>query len=320
MVPVPQELIDFINDGTSFIVAGHEEPDGDCVGSQLAVTSLLRRLGKKAYPCSAGPFKRPEVKPYEKYFLPCPTEREGFRVLIMDCSARERVGDIPIDELPSAVVDHHAAGRESGYPWGTVNYLDPLAPSVTLMMDRIFRALGAEPTAEEAELLLLGLCTDTGFFRHLDEKSTESFAVAAGLVAAGASPKKVFAAMYGGKKLNSRILMGTVLSKARSYYDGRLLLSDETLEESIRFGLESRDSDMIFQLLQSVEGVEAMALIRQETPEECTVGFRSRDRVDVAAIANIFGGGGHKNAAGAKVRGTIAELEEKLTAAFASWF
>ena len=67
-VPVPQDLIDFIRGGTRFIVAGHKEPDGDCVGSQLALVSALRRLGKEAIPCSAGPFKRPEIQPYAHAF------------------------------------------------------------------------------------------------------------------------------------------------------------------------------------------------------------------------------------------------------------
>jgi len=315
---VPKELLDFIHSGTRFIVAGHEEPDGDCVGSQLAIASLLQRLGKEAVPCSAGPFKKNEVKPYAERFLPCPAKREGMRVLVMDCTSRERVGDLPIDGLPIATVDHHA----SGIPWGEAVYLDPDAVSVTFMTEKIFQALEMEVLPEEAELLFLGLCTDTGFFRHLESGNNGKavFETAARLCGAGASPKKTFAAMYGGKSLNSRLLMGTVLSKTRSYYGGRLLVSDETLEETKRYGLESRDSDMTYQLLQSIEGVEAMVLIRQETQEECTIGFRSRDRVDVAALAGSFDGGGHKNAAGAKMRGAIRDLEEKIIAAFAEWF
>jgi len=316
MLPVPQELIDFIHGGTNFLVVGHEEPDGDCVGSQLAIVSLLRRLGKKATPCSAGPFKRPEVKPYERFFLPCPSEREGLSLIVMDCSTRERVGDLPVDGLPTAAVDHHALGDS----WGSVVYLDPDAPAVAFMTEKIFRALGMEPTAEEAELLLFGLCTDTGFFRHLDETGSETFYTAARLTAAGASPKKVFAAINGGKSFNSRLFMGAVLAKARSYYGGRLLISDESLEEIQRYGKNNRDSDLVYQLLQSVKGVEAITLVRQENSEECSLGFRSLDRIDVGAIADSFGGGGHKNAAGAKVRGSAAELEEKCAAAFAPWF
>ncbi|MCL1928668.1 MAG: bifunctional oligoribonuclease/PAP phosphatase NrnA [Treponema sp.] len=316
MVDVPKALVDFIKNGTSFVVAGHEEPDGDCVGSQLALCSLLERMGKKAVPCSAGPFKRNELKPFEKYFLPFPANREGLKVFIMDCSIRDRVGDLPIDGLPTAVVDHHALGN----PSGEVIFLDPLAPSVTFMTEKIFRALGFEPNANEAELLLFGLCTDTGFFRHLDEPCAETFFTAARLAAAGASPKKIYNIINGGKSLNSRLLMGSYLNRTKSYFDGKLLVSFETPEESKRYGFESRDSDVLYQLLLSVEGVEAIALIRQENSTECSIGFRSRGRIDVAAIAGQFGGGGHKNAAGAKAQGSIPELEEKIVAAFAKSF
>ncbi|GHU82181.1 phosphoesterase [Spirochaetia bacterium] len=315
-LPVPQQLLDFIREGTKFIVAGHKEPDGDCVGSQLGLCSALTRLGKQALPCSAGPFKRIEVKPYEGCFTAAPSEedRRGARIIVMDCSLEERTGDLGplLEGLPVAVVDHHASEN----PWGEVVYLDPGAPSVTFMTLELIEALGLTPTAEEAELLFFGLCTDTGFFRHVDDGGAETFICASRLVRGGANPKKAFHAIHGGKSLNSRILMGRILSKARSYFDGKLILSREDYEDTLAFGQESRDSDSLYQLLQSVEGVAAIGIIRQETPENCTLGLRSRDAVDVASVAARFGGGGHKNAAGATVPGTIAELEEKLLAAF----
>ena len=316
MVEVPKALIDFIHSGTHFVVVGHEEPDGDCVGSQLALCSLLRRMGKNAVPCSAGSFKKPEIKSFEQFFLPFPENREGLKVLIMDCSVRDRVGDLPIDELPAAAVDHHASGN----PWGEVVYLDPHAPSVTFMTEKLFHALGEELTQEEAELLLFGLLTDTGFFRHLDETGSETFHTAARLTAAGANPKKLFGIINGGKSLNSRLLMGAYLTKTRAYFDGKLLISDETMEESKQYGFESRNSDMLYQLLQSIDSVAAIVLIRQENSTECSLGLRSRDRINVASIAEQFGGGGHKNASGARAQGTIAELEEKIVTAFKKWF
>jgi phosphoesterase RecJ-like protein len=311
---VPESLLRFLREGEAFIVAGHKEPDGDCVGSQLVITSILRRLGKKAVACTAGPFKRTEVKPFADRFSPCPpeNERKGMKVIVMDCSSLERIGDIPVKGLPLAAVDHH----ESGNPEGEAVYLDPNAPSVTFMTFKIIEALGLSPTPEEAELLLFGLCTDTGFFRHVDEAGAETFLTAARLIASGASPKKAFHAIHGGKSLNSRLLTGLVLSRTRAFYGGRLLLSFEEYEDAQRYGGESRDSDMIYQLLMSIDGVEAAALIRQEKPDNCTLGLRSRDRIDVAAIAALFGGGGHKNAAGASAAGTLAELEPRLVKAF----
>lgn len=316
-VPVPSTLCAFIHGGSTFFVAGHKEPDGDCVGSQLALCSALGRLGKRAVPVSAGPFKRPEVIPYAARFDPRPAEQDlaGSRVIIMDCSMLERLGDLgtSLSGLPTATIDHHAGGT----PYGDVVFLDPKAPSVTFMTLSLIEALGLQPTVEEAELLLFGLCTDTGFFRHLDSSGAEVFEGTARMLRAGASPKAAFQAIQGGKSLDSRILMGLVLSRAQSYFDGKLLLTYENLEDTERFGLQGRDSDNLYQQLQSVAGVEAIAVIRQETMENCTVGLRSRESVDVSLIAARFGGGGHRQAAGLSAAGSIPELREKLLAAFA---
>ncbi len=314
--PVPGELIDFIHSGTKFLVAGHKEPDGDCISSQLVMASLLKRLGKTAIPCSAGPFKRTEIRSYQNLFIEIPSEenKAGARVLIMDCSNKDRTGDLgsAIEGLPTASIDHHAAGT----PYGDIIYLDPSAPSVTYMVLAIFDALGLTPTREDAELLFFGLCTDTGFFRHVDERGAKTFQCAARLIEAGANPKKSFLEMNGGKSLESRILMGKILSSTKSYFNGRLVISTEEYEDTLEYGLESRDSDSLYQMLQSIAGVEAMVVIRQETPANCTLGLRSRDDIDVAIIASSFGGGGHKNASGMSLEGTIEQARSIIIDAF----
>jgi len=311
-VPVPGDLIQFILSGSKFIVAGHTEPDGDCVGSQLALCSALRRLGKEAIPCSAGPFKRSEIIPHAASFKSAPDEAEktGARLIIVDCSDIERIGDLEphVRGLPAAIIDHHASAQHSAAAEKMPAYIDAGAPSVTVMIFSLIKELGLELTKEEAQLLLFGLCTDTGFFRHADENGKETFLKAAGLIAAGASPKQAHQAMYGGKSFNSRILLGHVLSRLQMFFDGRLVLTHETYEDICELGLESRDSDALYQLIQSIAGVEAIACIRQETPEKCSVGLRSRDQVDVCAIAKSLGGGGHKNAASCTLNGDIQHI------------
>jgi phosphoesterase RecJ-like protein len=320
-VPVPPALLDFIRTGGKFLVAGHKEPDGDCTGSSLALCSVLRRLGKEAIPCSAGPFKRTEIKPYEGLFTGSLEEadRQDARVIIVDCSSAGRIGDLEagIKGLPLALIDHHSTGI---CPGEAVLFLDPDAPSVTFMILALIEALGLEPTREEAEYLFFGLCTDTGFFRHIDQGGAEVFSYAGRMVRAGASPKKTFNSINGGKSFNSRILLGIQLSRAEEYFGGKLIYTSEEYEETQRFGLEGRDSDSLYQILLAVAGVEAIAVIRQETPEKCTVGLRSRDWVDVAAIAGDFGGGGHKNAAGFAVPDRIAELKPKVLSRFKKVF
>jgi phosphoesterase RecJ-like protein len=331
-VQVPESLIRFIQSGKKFIIAGHEEPDGDCAGSQLALCSVLKRLGKTVIACSAGPFKRTEINSFASSFVSrlSAEEKEGAFVILVDCSTLERAGDMAafLKGLPLAVVDHHARAAEGRHETGdhspsgdeTPFYLDINAPSVTFMILRIIQALGMEPNREEAELLLFGLCTDTGFFRHVDDTGAATFEAAADMIRAGANPKEIFARIHGGKSLNSRILIGIILARSRTHFGGRLVLSWETFEETEKYALEGRDSDSLYQMLQSVEGVEAICIIRQERPEDCTVGLRSRDRVDVSVIAAEFGGGGHKNASGFKYSGKIEELRPKLLEAFKKVF
>ena len=321
MRPVPSELLDFIDRHGPFYVIGHKEPDGDCVGSQLALASFLKRNGKMAYLLSAGPFSRTEILAYEnRFMIEAPPEKPSERAaaLVLDCSSLGRIGVVAesLPKVPIAFIDHHAAGNAIG----DVLFIDDTAPSVTTMVLRLIEAMGGSPTKEEAELLLFGLGTDTGFFRHLDEHSAETFAAVASLVAAGASPKRVYNLMYGGKSLYSRKLMGDILSRTEAHYDGALLVSTVTLQDQQRYGLASRDSDTLYQLLLGIAGCEAAMIIRQESETDCTVGLRARERIDVGSIAASFGGGGHRLAAGLSIRGDVTEVKDKLCAAFEPWF
>ena len=327
MKDVPKDLINFIQTGEKFLVAGHRDPDGDCVGSQLTICSILNRLGKEAIPCSAGPFKRTEIKPYERLFtlvsnenVPDKNVLNGAWVIITDCNSLERTGELApyLENLPTAFIDHHYHPEDGGI--SSLDYIDPVAPSVTFMVLNLIRALGMETSREEAELLLFGLCTDTGFFRHGDQDHALSFEAAARLIYAGANPKKTYMAIYGGKSLESRYLIGRILNRAESHFNGRLIVSTEEYEDTQTYGQESRDSDTIYQLLQSVAGVEAIVLIRQEKPDNCSVGFRSLDQINVAAVAQSLGGGGHKNASGLSIAGTIKDVKIKILAEFEKIF
>ena len=106
----------------------------------------------------------------------------------------------------------------------------------------------------------------------------------------------------------------------KPYYDGRLVVSYETYQDKLEIGIENRDSDMAYQLIQSIAGVKAICIVRQDTETHCSVGFRSLDTVDVSIIASSFGGGGHKQAAGLYIGGIAEQLIPKFVAAFAPQF
>ena len=331
-VEVPPELVEFIKTNSRFIIAGHKEPDGDCIGSQLALHSALVRLGKDAVICSPGPFKRTElrglagkfkaVSQVPEFNLEPDAKLPDTKIIIVDCTGRDRTGEIHefIMKFPCAVIDHHSTVNHPPSTRKEPVYVDANSPSCTLLVYKLIQALGLDITEEEATFLLFGICTDTGFFRHLTEKNSDVFEATAKMIRRGANPKNIFNIINGGKTLSSRILIGKILSRTESYFDGKLLVSYETLEEFNSFGLINRDSDTLYQLLLSVDGVQAALIIRQECAENCTVSLRSVDKIDVEQIASSFGGGGHKNASGLTMKGDISFVKQNMLKLFSDIF
>lgn len=321
MKKVPRQLIEFIENHECFYILGHREPDGDCVGSQLALASFLKSAGKRVHLLSSGPFTRFELLQYEHKFktmAPPEPDYERAAALVLDCSSMSRIGSVAetMPEVPIAFIDHHASSEKPG----SADFLDETASAVTVMVYQLMRAMNHTPTREEADWLFFGLCTDTGFFRHLDETGADTLEVAAQLVRLGASPKKTYYEMNGGKSLFSRKLLGEILMRIEPHYDGRLLVSYTTLDDQQKYGMASRDSDLLYQLIMCIAGCEACFLIKQEAENQCTVGFRSKEPINVAEIAAKFGGGGHKLAAGLSMPGTVDSVMDALVAAFSAVF
>lgn len=315
MNKIPHDLLEFIDMHDAFYIVGHKEPDGDCAGSQLGLVSYLQRCGKKAWPVSGGPFSKPEVAGWENRFIdtfPAASEWERTAAIIVDCSSLSRAGDIAgiMPKVQVAVIDHHTGP----IPRDMVAWVDDTAASLTSMILWLIELRGDRPTRQEAEYLFYGLATDTGFFRHPDETGAEAFRTAARLVDAGASPKKAHAAMYGGKTLASRRMMGEILARIESLADGKLLVSTISSEDQERYGKASRDPDVIYQLMMGVSGCEVAMLVRQESQTGCTVGLRSREKINVAQVASGFGGGGHRLAAGLTMQGSISDVKAVLVA------
>ena len=186
--------------------------------------------------------------------------------------------------------------------------VDSSAPATAYIVQLLFEAIHGEVTKTAADVLFFGIATDTGFFRFLEEDSADVFEAISRLIKKGASPKKTYNIMTGGKSFLSRKLLGRHLDNAKTYFDGKLIITYETPEDTQNFGQNGRDSDALYQILLAIEGVEAIVNIKQETPEQCTAGFRSIENIDVSVIAAHFGGGGHKNASGASYTSTIDEV------------
>ena len=321
MRPVPPELLDFIDRHGPFYIIGHKEPDGDCIGSQLALASFLRRNGKNAYLCSAGPFSRTEIMPYESRFLiEAPPERPSERAaaIILDCSSLKRIGSVAetLPKVPIAFIDHHAAGTATG----DAIYIDDRAPSVTAMILLLIEAMGGIPTKEEAEYLFFGLGTDTGFFRHLDEHSEGDFP--------GGFPPRLRRG-FPEASLQSHVrgqeppvpqadgrdphADGTSFRRRSPY-----LLRDSpgpaalwSREQGFRYFVSapSRDSGLRGRDDHTTGGRNGLHR-RSQGPGS------DRRRFDRRPVRR----GGHRLAAGLSIRGGLEEVKNKLKAAFEPWF
>ena len=311
------EAVRFIRAHDSFLVLGHKEPDGDCVASQLALAALLRALGKKAALHSAGPFDRPEISELGAQFTSVvPAEdRSTKAVVIVDCSTPDRTGSLGavVNGLPTLVIDHHSAGEK----FGDARMVDPTAPSSTMLVLALFEAFGRTPDAETARLLLFGLCTDTGFFRHLGPGSEETFRSVARLVELGTSTADVYMAVYGGRELSSRKLLAEMLARAENHFDGRLILTWQTIADRQRLDAHQRGEDELYRLLQTIKGSVVVALIKEEGEGVFSVGLRSAPDVDVGKVAAGFGGGGHRQASGFDIQGTLESVKDAVIAALA---
>jgi phosphoesterase RecJ-like protein len=317
---VPSGFIDFLNEHDTFILATHTEPDGDCIASSLALGSYLQRvLGKRVHHLNVGPFERKEIIRYQKYFEPrvdrtVITGADRPAAIILDCTGPDRIGEAADDVagLPTGVVDHHASGE----PFGDARFVVTTAAASCYLIQLVLEALSADTgigiNGEEAYLLFFGIATDTGFFRHIENDSAGLLAAVARLTALGVSPKQIHAHMFGGKTLASRKLLGALLERARPIGDGSAILTYETREDTEQFGRISRDSDPLYQLILSIDGVRAAALIREENDSSCTGSLRSTDSLDVSRVAQIFGGGGHKRAAGFSTGTPLKEMLEQV--------
>lgn len=310
----------FINKHDSFLIVGHKEPDGDSLGSCLAMNELLEKSGKKTVLLSAGPFKRNEIKKYEPFFTDNfldENNKKNYGLIVLDCASQDRLGEIniKIDDFDTFVIDHHKTSDQTQN-----SIVIPSSPATTCLVQQLFEAIHGEVTENAAKNLFLGFCTDTGFFRFLEDNSSHYFELASRLVKKGANPKKTYTEMTGGKAFSTRKLLGLALLNSKQYFDGKLIITYENLSDTEKYGENGHDSDALYQMLLSVQDVEAVVNIKQETEDNCTAGLRSKDEIDVSKIASVFGGGGHKNASGLSYKTTIKEFIPLLLKEFEKVF
>jgi bifunctional oligoribonuclease and PAP phosphatase NrnA len=315
-------VVDAIRMNDRFVVAAHENPDGDALGSMLATTLGLRATGKDAVMFLSGTAPTPG----EYRFLDLDgLSRElpddvGDRVLLaVDCANERRIGpDNDPVERPKLVlnVDHHHDNSR----FGDVNLVVDEASSTSEIVRDILRELDVALTPAIAEALYVGLVTDTGRFQYTNT-TPKALRLAAELVETGADVHGIFRHVYETVQFAKLKLLARALERAELFEGGGLVVSYLLKEDFAAVGAEEPYSEGIIDSLRAVEGSEMVALIREpprnEGPARRVSLRSSRDEVDVSAIAREVGGGGHRQAAGFSSELPIAEIVEFLKRAFA---
>ncbi|MEE8441515.1 MAG: bifunctional oligoribonuclease/PAP phosphatase NrnA [Spirochaetia bacterium] len=319
---IPKDVTEFLTAHKTYYLVAHIEPDGDCLAAALGLGMFLNRVhGKFVRYFDSGPFDRREIQHLAQQFenrLDPTTRAEDPdpAVVVVDCANLDRVGSVAEDlaDLPTAVIDHHPTGE----PFGDVRFVETSAPATCYLIQLIIEEMGATPTQDEAEMLLFGIATDTGYFRHTEANAAGLFAAVSRLLVAGASPKRARQQMFGGYKLASRFLLARLIGRARVLENGAAIVTWETLSDVEEFGRGSRDSDTLYELLFAVDGVRMIGLVREEPNGKCTGSLRSIDTIDVSKVAVVFGGGGHRRAAGFTISGSVDAIRDQVVDEFLS--
>ena len=304
-----------------FIVTTHENPDGDALGSLIAMTFALRELGKEATMYLFGEVPIPREYEFMDFTGlvrgPNPDSSDSV-VVALDCANERRLGpETALLEKAKLVVDidhHHDNSR-----FGKVNLIVGHASSTGEILADVFKAVGAELTPEIAEALYIAVVTDTGRFQYANT-TAKALRLAAELVEAGADVHRVFQGVYENVAFAKLKLVARALENAEVFEGGRVIVSHLEREDFAAAGAEEPYSEGIIDYLRAVEGAELAALIREPpTANGPThrISLRTTEAdLDVSAIARLSGGGGHRQAAGFSSEASIEEITEFIRREF----
>ena len=300
------QVVELIESKSRFAITSHIRPDGDSLGSSLGLCWLLRALDKEAEVIMRDPVPHAYRKlPGTENVRVTPTVDRPFdAVFVIECSDITRPGLIDLEKQFVVNIDHHSTTAL----FGTINWIDSTASAVGEMIYNLCKATGVRVTKEIAECVYTALITDTGSF-HYSNTSERTFKVASELVRAGVKPAKISQAVFSSYPWSKIELLSEVLSTARRDESGRVAWMRQTLAMQERAGAADEDGDGFVNYPLTVGEVEAVALLKECAPGVYRTSLRSKGDVNVARIAEKFGGGGHRNAAGCTLRGEWDEAE-----------
>jgi len=313
------KVIEFIKAHQRFLISSHTNMEGDALGSELSFAFLLKALGKVPI------IVNEDNIPYGYDFLPgvnkilkYSPKMPGLKFdcfVTLDCSDQQRTGEVyRLNSCGKPVlnIDHHVSNSY----FGTVNWVDTKACCACELVWRLFKKMRVPVSKDAAVVLYAGIITDTGSFRYSCTNG-ETHRIAAELVDAGVNVPLVYRNIYGNIPYEDLKLLSDILPTMQRSGDGRVVwfeIHRDRLrkQKKIFFDL----SESILNFARSLKGVEVVVLFKENisAEDEVRLNFRSQGRIDVNKIAQMFGGGGHKAASGATIKGSLVSIKRRVLA------
>jgi phosphoesterase RecJ-like protein len=314
----PEKLLSFLKNEDNFFIATHINPDGDGLGSAIALSMSLQMLGKKTVLLCKDPV------PHQYKFLPGHEKFITFEqftvhslrftdfrnLVLIDCNDIDRIATdkSQISNLKfqiSAVIDHH----ESEKPFGDIRWVSPDSAATGLMIYRLIKELGIKLTSEMAVNLYAAIAVDTGNFRY-ENTTPEVFRVASDLIEAGAKPHVIYRWLFEAWSDRRFSLFVKVLNTLESH-DGVAIIkvTRKMFEET---STSADDTEHFVEFPRIIKDVKVAVLFREIDDTHYKISLRSKDDINVARVAEAFGGGGHKNAAGCKIKADFETAKKEI--------
>jgi len=303
------QVVELIENKDRFAITSHIRPDGDSLGSSLGLFWLLRALDKdvEVIMRDSAPHSYQKLPGADAIRVTPAVDRAYDGVFVIECSDIDRPGLTDLEKQFVVNIDHHSTTEL----FGTVNWIDSTASAVGEMIYNLCKATGVRVTKEIAECVYTALLTDTGSF-HYSNTTERTFKIASELVRTGVKPAKSAEAIFGSYHWSKIELLSQVLATARRDESGHVAWMRQTMEMQERTRASDEDADGFVNYPLAVGEIEATALFKECSPGVYRTSLRSKGDVNVAKIAELFGGGGHRNAAGCTLKGDWDEVEQQV--------
>jgi phosphoesterase RecJ-like protein len=306
------EIAAVLKERQSFILTSHARPDGDAIGSQMALAFALRALGKKVRNVNRdpAPLAYRDFPGVDGMEISSRVDGAADAVVTLECSDLSRPGLDGLEPYFVVNVDHHLGNAM----YGDANWFDAGAAACAEMVADIIDAMGVVWTPEIASHLYLGIATDTGCFRH-GPITARTFDICRRIALTGVEPAVLSRRIFDSFGIGRVKLTGTMLSRMQLLHKGRLAILefDDALLEAC--GATIDDTEGLVNLPLGAREVAVVALFKGQKDRTVRVSLRSKGGVDVRTVAGLWGGGGHKNAAGCTLTGDVDAQKRAMVTA-----